>query len=130
MAHLVASRSKDPSTQVGTVLVMNNQLVSSGYNGMPAGAPETPEVWERPLKYDLVLHSEINAVGQAAQKGAVCWGATAYVTHFPCLGCAKALVAAGVQEVVYSGLVKGWDDEHKKSLKLLEYAGIIVRLAQ
>jgi dCMP deaminase len=131
MAHMVASRSKDPSTQVGCVLVVDNEVIATGYNGMPAGAEETAGVWERPLKYDLVLHSEVNAVGRAARNGVSTRGAIAYLTHFPCLGCAKVLAGAGISRVVAQRLMAtGWDEEHQKAARLFEYAGITYQIIE
>lgn len=131
LAHHVASRSKDPSTQVGCVLVRRNEVVATGYNGMPAEAEEKPHHWERPIKYDLVLHSEVNAVGRAARNGVSVLGTTAYLTHFPCLGCAKVLAAAGVVRVVAQRLMhSGWDEEHLKARQLFAYAGIAVEVIE
>ena len=121
------ARSKDPSTQVGCVLVNERgKVISIGYNGMAPGVVETPELWERPLKYQHVIHSETNAVGNAAQEGHPTRNSTAYCTHFPCLPCAKSLAAAGVRYVVAIALVKSgaWDTSCAEAAEFLDKAGI------
>lgn len=126
LAAEVATRSKDPSTQVGCVIVSPaNQILSTGYNGMPPGFDDTDDVWERPKKYGLVVHAELNAVARAAMHGVAIDGATAYVTHFPCSHCARALVSAGVKTVItYEGkMVKGWDEEHERAKYIICASG-------
>lgn len=124
-----AVRSKDPSTQVGCVIVDADQdIVISGYNGMPQGILETPQLWERPLKYDVVLHAELNAISRAAKKGRSVANTVLYCTHFPCNDCAKAIVAAGIKRVICGPPPKGWDEEHKKSSQLFQMAGITLQL--
>lgn len=101
MAELVASRSKDPSTKVGCVVVSyDNTVLSTGYNGLPRGVLDLPERMERPAKYLWTAHAEENAVAQAARNGISLDGATAYVTHSPCCRCARALIQAGILHIV------------------------------
>ena len=61
---LVTSKlSKDPSTQVGAVVVtQDNRQCSIGYNGFARGIEETPDKWQRPTKYEYVIHAELNAI--------------------------------------------------------------------
>jgi dCMP deaminase len=126
-----ATRSKDPSTQVGCVIVDNDQdIIISGYNGMPQKVKETPEMWTRPLKYDLVLHAELNAIARAAKKGRAIVDATLYSTHFPCNDCAKAIVAAGIRRVVCGPPPTGWDEEHEKSSYTFQIAGVTLQLRE
>lgn len=100
MARLVASRSEDPSTKVGCVIVgPDREVRSTGYNGMPRGVKATPERLERPLKYRLISHAETAAVGNAARAGVSMRGCAAYVTHMPCNNCAKLLIQAGITSV-------------------------------
>jgi dCMP deaminase len=101
-AELVASKSKDTSTKVGAVLVRHNNAFSTGYNGFPRGVNDNiPERHERPEKYDWVTHSELNAILNAAREGFKTYGSTMYVTLHPCKECAKAIVQAGVKEVIF-----------------------------
>ena len=99
MADLVAGWSKDPSTQVGCIIVNpRRQVVSTGFNGFPRGVNDDPARYaDRPTKYLMVLHAEQNAVLQA---GGDVRGGTAYVTHPPCAQCAAVLIQAGIARIV------------------------------
>lgn len=122
MAH---NRSKDPSTQVCCLLVRDNHLVVSGYNGFAPGAEETQDLWKRPGKYDRVIHAETNAVGIAARLGHPTDGCIAYVTHFPCKPCATALVAAGVIRVVVGEKVASMSEaDFMASVTFFHNAGV------
>ena len=122
---LAADRSKDSSTQVGCVIVDENRdPVAFGYNGFGPGSEETEEMWERPEKYDHVIHAETNAVGRAARRGCSTEGCTAYITAFPCLPCAKVLIAAGIKEVIALKLIHGWDEDHEKAAKEFNRCGV------
>lgn len=136
MAKNVSSRSKDPNTNVGAVAVGRFQnTLSTGYNGFPPKVKETPERWARPKpdriskwaepsKYEFVCHAEENVVALAARP--VLEGSTVYVTHFPCSGCAKQLITAGVVKVVCGAPPHGWDEEHEFSKVLFAEAGVEV----
>lgn len=104
MAHLLASWSKDPSTQVGAVIVDANQRVLSlGWNGFPRGViDDITERNLRPGKYDFYSHAEENAICNAAALGCSVRGGTIYVTHHPCAGCTRMIIQAGISEVVLS----------------------------
>jgi dCMP deaminase len=122
---IAEDRSKDPSTQVGCVIVDKNMdPVAFGYNGFGPGAEETEELWQRPVKYDHVIHAETNAVGRAARRGCSTAGCIAYITAFPCLPCAKVLIAAGIKEIHALKLVHGWDDDHQKAAAEFDRVGI------
>lgn len=99
IAHAVAARSKDPATQVGCVIIDENKhIVGTGYNGMPPGCKETAELWERPTKYEYVIHAEANAIVHATKS---LKGCTLYTTLYPCKECAKLIVSAGITSVIY-----------------------------
>ena len=101
MAELVSSKSKDPSTKVGCVVVTSDKVVAAtGYNGLPRGVEDRPERMERPAKYLWTSHAEENAVAQAARIGASLRGGTAFVTHHPCSRCARSLIQAGIVSVL------------------------------
>lgn len=101
MADQVAAWSKDPSTRVGCVLVLDRRILSTGYNGFPLGMPDSKELLnDRPTKYLLVQHAEANAVSFAARHGVRLEGATAYVTHPCCSQCMGLLVQAGVRKII------------------------------
>ncbi len=129
IAHTVAQRSKDPSTQVGAVVVdQKNRILSTGYNGFPAGTVETPDMWERPAKYDRVLHAELNAVAHAASKGHCIDGGTLYCTHHPCIECAKMLIASGIRIVVMAdSSLDGWESSNTLAYQLFREAGVYLK---
>lgn len=101
LAVAASTKSKDPSTRVGCVIVgPDNEVRSLGFNGLPRGVSDLPERMERPAKYLWTSHAEENAVAQAARVGATLKGCTAYVTHYPCSRCARSLIQAGIACVV------------------------------
>lgn len=109
IAHTIKRRSKDPSTQVGAVIVgSDNRILSTGYNGTPHGFDDASFPWgkgsDNPLenKSLFVIHAELNAILNFKGLGKDLDGATVYVTLFPCNECAKTLVQSGVNRVVYS----------------------------
>jgi dCMP deaminase len=121
---LAANRSKDPSTQVGSIVVnYDRHIVSSGYNGFAPGVLENEERWQRPAKYDRVIHAETNAVIHATQS---LKGCTLYTTHAPCLSCAKVIIAAGIVSVVVKQgtTTTGFNEEALRAQELLSEAGV------
>lgn len=105
IAFSVAERSTCDRAHVGAVLVRDKRILATGYNGSPAGLPHCDEVGHLMVDGHCVrtLHAEQNAIIQSALHGVSSEGATAYVTHQPCLTCAKMLINAGVERVVYAG---------------------------
>ena len=105
IALLSAQRSKDAGTQVGACIVsQDNKILTVGYNGMPRGCHDDDMPWGRDggmleSKYAFVCHAELNAILNNA--GASLKGAKCYTTLFPCNECAKALIQAGISEVIY-----------------------------
>lgn len=103
VAMLAARRSKDPNTQVGACIVsQDNIIISTGYNGMPMGCSDDEYSWEREgddTKYPYVVHAELNAILNAS--GRDLRGSKLYVALFPCNECAKAIIQAGIREVLY-----------------------------
>lgn len=99
IAELVSSRSSDPNTKHGCVLVdKNNRVLSTGYNGPVRGYPNDKVDYSRPNKYQWMIHAEDNAVLFAKCD---LEGATAYITGHPCTPCFRRLVQAGVKRIVY-----------------------------
>ena len=104
IAKLSAMRSKDPSTQVGACIVSNdNRILSIGYNGAPRGLHDDIMKWDREgdflnTKYAYVCHGELNAI--LNYRGDLT-GSKIYVALFPCNECAKAIIQAGIKEVIY-----------------------------
>ena len=105
IAFSVAERSTCDRAHVGAVLVRDKRILATGYNGSPAGLPHCDEAGHLMVDGHCVrtLHAEQNAIIQSALHGVSSEGATAYVTHQPCLTCAKMLINAGIQRVVYAG---------------------------
>lgn len=103
-AAMISSRSSCPRLSVGCTLVKDNMIIATGYNGSASG--DIHCIDEGCLTVDghciRAIHAEVNAVTQCAKRGVSCKDATAYVTHFPCLNCAKTLVQAGIIEVNYA----------------------------
>lgn len=126
-AEHAATRSKDPSTQVGAVIVDGDgHLLMTGFNGFPTGITENKYRWERPQKYKRVVHAEMNAIGHCAKRGISTEGATLYCTHFPCnsAGCARLIITAGIKHVVAGPPPHGWDDEHEFTKEMFKEAGV------
>ena len=102
-AVLIASRSNCERLHVGCVVVTGgdrkNRIVAAGYNGYLPGTPHGTKV--RDGHEQATVHAEQNAVADAARRGSAVEGCVAYVTHYPCISCAKILAAAGIAEVRY-----------------------------
>jgi len=131
LARMVATRSKDPSSQVGAVIVRDRNILSTGYNGFPRGVnDDRPERYERPTKYLWIVHGEENAILNAGRNGTATEGSTLYVTPFaPCVPCAKAIIQSGIREVVIDALIENprWADEFAEADAILKAAKVIVR---
>ena len=132
MAELVKTKSKDRSTQVGSVIVGEGHIVLSvGYNGFPRGInDEIEERHERPIKYHWVEHSERNSIFSAARSGTKLLGSTIYITGggFACSDCARAIVQAGIAEAVgMQGNFIGagpWEESCRIGEEIMREAGV------
>ncbi len=98
-ALLISSRSSCNRLHVGCVIVKNKRIISAGYNGFLANHPHTSIVVNN--HEQATVHAEQNTITDCAKRGVSMEDATAYVTHYPCLNCAKLLVASGVKTVKY-----------------------------
>ncbi len=129
VALLAAMRSKDPSTQVGCCIVdAENRILSTGYNGFPAGCSDDEFPWAREgeeTKYPYVVHAELNAILNA--RGKNLYGARLYVALFPCNECAKAIIQSGIKEVVYLSDKYADTPATCASKRMLKSAGISLR---
>lgn len=101
----VARRSTCPRAAVGAVIVRDKRILTTGYNGAPANLPHCTEVGCLMVNSHCVrtLHAEQNAIIQGALHGVDVSRSTIYVTHQPCLTCAKMIINAGIERVVYAG---------------------------
>lgn len=100
-AHAYAECSTAERLKVGCVLVKDHRIISIGYNGMPSGWTNVCEDDENHTKPE-VIHAEANAVAKLARSNESGEGSVAFITHAPCISCAKMLYSAGVSEVIYS----------------------------
>ena len=128
LADCIASWSKDPSRGVGSVIVSPmRQVLATGYNGLPRGFEDHPDRLQRPVKYDLIVHAEMNAIIQCARNGVSPVGATLYSSFSPCIHCSLSIVQAGIKRVVTRAIARGdehWNDSVDKSVVLFEEVGI------
>lgn len=127
----IASASKCVSKQVGAVIVKDGRILSTGYNGTPAGFINccehwkdkyTPEHHEWSKTYEI--HAEMNAIIWAARKGISIEGATIYVTLEPCSECSKNLIASGIKRIVFA---KEYEHTHSATVsKFLKDNGVVI----
>jgi dCMP deaminase len=134
IAHQVKLKSKDKYTQIGAVIVGDdNEIVSTGYNSFPRGIDDTiDERQERPEKYYWFEHAERNAIYNAARIGAVTKGCVIYLTcGTPCSDCARGIINAGIRKVYLESGKEGgksphWDEHAIRSLQMFKEAGVEV----
>ncbi len=129
VALLSSKRSKDPNTQVGACIVnSDNRIVGVGYNGFPRGCSDEVFPWSREgataneTKYPYVCHAELNAILNT--NGRSLKGSRIYVALFPCNECAKAIIQAGLSEVIYMSDKYDGTDANTASKKMFEMAGV------
>lgn len=134
IAEQVKLKSKDQSTQIGAVIVgEDNEILSTGYNSFPRGLIDTkPERQERPEKYLWFEHAERNSIYNAARIGVSLKNSTIYLTSgLPCMDCARGIINSGVK-IVYCKRVcttknkEMWEEQQKKSLDMLHECGVEV----
>ncbi len=132
IALMSAQRSKDPNTQVGACIVgADNRILSVGYNGMPQGCEDDDMPWSRDgsaldTKYMFVCHAELNAILNYRGTGNM-KGARVYVTLFPCNECAKAIIQAGISEIVYLSDKYETSESTLASKKMFDITGVKYR---
>ena len=121
--------SKCVSKQVGAVIVKDGRILSTGYNGTPAGYQNCSDFWDGKHTKDhhdwsktYEIHAEMNAIIWAARKGISIEGATIYVTLEPCSECSKNLIASGIKRIVYE---KSYEHTNSQIIsKFLEDNGV------
>lgn len=131
LASLVSTWSKDPSTQVGAVIVRRDRtIVSVGYNGFPRGTDDYHQLLnDRPTKLRRTVHAEVNAILTA--KGDLT-GCTLYVTPLhPCATCAGIIIQSGIRNVV-AHMAKepnpSWEEDFKAATRMFKEAGVFITL--
>ena len=101
MAHVTSTMSHDMKTKVGCLIVKNGQILSQGWNGMPAGMDNDMRCNNGHTRKE-VIHSEANALMKLARNGGSSEDSTLYSTHSPCWECSKLILQAGIKRVVFS----------------------------
>lgn len=129
LAKIISSWSKDPSKQIGAVIVGDKgQIISQGYNGFPRGIIDSNYRYSnRETKYKYVVHAEANAIYNAIHNGASTQDTTIYVTGLPvCHECAKALIQCGITRVVMDTRPEQttWKESADIALNMFNEAGI------
>lgn len=127
----IASASKCVSKQVGAVIVKDGRILSTGYNGTPAGFQNCCDYWDGKYTQEhhewsktYEIHAEMNAIIWAARKGISIEGGTIYVTLEPCSECSKNLIASGIKKIVYK---KSYEHTDSKIIsKFLSDNGVVI----
>jgi dCMP deaminase len=134
IAEQVKLKSKDQSTQIGAVIVgQDNEVLSTGYNSFPRGLQDNiDERQERPEKYFWFEHAERNAIYNAARIGVSLKNSTIYLTSgIPCMDCARGIVNSGVKivwckQVCTTKNKEKWEESQMKSMQLFNECGVQV----
>lgn len=114
-AYIIASKSKDESSQIGSVLVRDRVCLGSGFNGFPKRVNDFVAArYKRPHKLYFTEHSERNAIYQCARLGIATSKATLFTLGCPCDSCARAIIQSEIREVV---LHREWEDAAGKEFK-------------
>lgn len=127
LAKEISTWSKDPSTQVGAVVVdVNRHIVATGYNGFPPGIRDDERLESRSIKYDIVIHAEENCIIH----GGSLVGCTIYTYPLlPCSRCASKLIASGIRKVVsVPNDNERWIENINLSIELFREAGVFVHV--
>ncbi|TDO26495.1 deoxycytidylate deaminase [Sediminibacterium goheungense] len=131
VALLSGKRSKDPSTQVGACIVNDQRkIVGAGYNGLPIGCSDDEFPWSKQgdfldTKYPYVCHAELNAI--LNNIGMDLKGCKIYTALFPCNECTKAIIQAGIAEVIYLSDKYDGTEASRASKLMLDKAGVSYR---
>lgn len=126
LAEVVSHWSKDPSTKVGAVISdENNRVISVGYNGFPKNIKDDERLHNREIKYQIIVHGEINAILFANKPVKDC---TLYTYPFqPCSRCAGLIIQSGIKRIVTrKNTCSRWEDDFNLSSNLFKEANILV----
>ena len=99
IAYLISKRSPCNRLNVGCVIVRDNRILATGYNGFLPGASHQSIV--RDNHEQMTVHSEVNCLLDCAKRGINTNNTIAYVTHYPCLNCYKSLASSGIKTIIY-----------------------------
>ena len=127
-AETFAELSHARRLHVGAIVVKDDRIISIGYNGMPAGWDNNceDELHQPVGRVDLVtkpevLHAETNAIAKLAKSNESGMGATRFITHAPCLDCAKLIYQSGISSVLYRDAYR-----NTSGITFLERSGVTV----
>lgn len=125
VAYQIAGLSKCKRRIVGAIIVKDNNILSFGYNGTPAGMDNCCEnkVGNELYTKWLVLHAETNAITKVARSTMSSAGATLYTTTSPCAQCAKLIIQAGIKRVVFHEEYRA----SKEAFELFSESGVKVK---
>ena len=118
LAFLASCRSPCNRLHVGCVIVKDNRVISTGYNGFISGAPHESIV--RDGHEQATVHAEQNAIADAAKRGVSIDESTIYITHYPCINCCKMICSSGIKKVIFHSDYK--NDNNVETL--LKYGNI------
>jgi dCMP deaminase len=131
VAERFAQLSSAVRLQVGAIVVKDDRIISIGYNGMPSGWDNCCEIhsgegpnWKLTTK-DEVLHAESNAIAKLAKSSESGKGATMFVTHQPCIDCAKLIYQSGIATVYYKNeyrSTQGVEFLKKSQIEVIHYS--------
>jgi dCMP deaminase len=99
IVNATSKRSPCERLKVGCLLVHDNRIISQGYNGFLPGCPHKSII--RDNHEQATVHAEQNAIADCAKRGVSCNGSIAYITHYPCIICARLMLASGIKEIKY-----------------------------
>jgi dCMP deaminase len=118
VASLIAERSTCPRLYVGAVIVRDNQILTTGYNGSLPGMSHCSDAGCYIVENHCLrtIHAEVNAVLQAAREGISLKGATLYCTHLPCINCMKVILKVGIEKILFKDV-----RDEKSYLSLVEH---------
>lgn len=111
VAEVYAELSSAKRLHVGAIIVKNDRIISIGYNGMPSGWDNNCEDENFKTRPE-VLHAETNAIAKLAKNGESSNGATMFITHAPCIDCAKLVYQSGINSVFYRNSYRNEDGVH------------------
>ena len=131
IAFELAKASKCVSKQVGAVIVKNGRILSTGYNGTPAGCVNCCDYWDGEYTSEhhewsktYEIHAEMNAISWSAREGISIEGGTIYVTLEPCSECSKNIIATGIKRIVYA---KPYEHTHSEVIsKFIKDNGVSI----
>lgn len=136
--YLIASKSKDKFTKIGSILIKNNRIISEGYNGICSMVNDNVvERNERPEKYFWYEHSERNCIYSAARFGISTLDSVLYTNSTPCADCSRAIIQSGITEIVIHKQWKDselqlnrdkWSESANRSVVMLQEAKVKLRI--